>query len=937
MKKTIFIFIFWFVFFNCTAQVYKTMYFDFGPSDITNGNVTTGPDANGNYWSNITNTANGSVFNIIDNKNVSTGSTATVSTGFSSNGIQNGGLLNPNPTFLNDFAIPTATQDYFHTSTSGTITISGLNKSRGYVFKLFGSRNDPEKRVTTYTLQGRNSSSNTLQTSGLNLGGTGYNGNNSTVVVSNRIMPDSSGKITLNIARTEGSFGYLAEMKMEEVPFCSNRNSFGITFMGSSVPYGYLIPDNHGYVYQYDQLLKARNSSGTGKNWSVSNISVPGNNTINVLDRWDSDLVGLCNKYVVYALSLGNEGITTGGQATFNQFRDNLQLLISKARAEGMTPIIANCYSRGDYGPTEYNFVKQMNVLIHSWDVPSINLLGALDNGAGQWASGYTADPSHPNYEGHQEFMYSIVPSLFDALDAGKPQPNIVTNASINLNPSLGYKLEFKGEEIIHPFTLSYDIKTSSNGVITEFNTQSGLNNITLSNGKLNYNAATSAGIAGNSIVNDNLWHRVTITHYYALGKTLLYVDNALQGSVNEKLVPTTFSLNTVNSPNAAYRNLCFYRSALSNNEISELVANHLLKSSLEIYSPLDGQASDSLLNLAQSNNKIKKSGTSTIGLVTVYADIDYTGFSGGLSTGNYTLAQLQALGVKDNDITSVKVTEGYKVILYSDDNFTGTSATITSNSNYIGAFNDQITSIRVIANGTAGLGNKTYYLKNRHSSLYMDVWGSSMADDGNIAQAVYTGASNQQFKFIDVGDGAYQLQAINSGKAVDVAEVSKNNGANIHQWAYVGGANQQFIAVSTGDGYYKLIAKHSGKLAEVGGFSTANGGNIQQWENVNQASGQWELIAINTAKSSKSSLKPQSDVGTMDINVYPNPVENTLKFTGKMSEIVVQIINPAGKLVSEQKVDSNNSIDVSKLSAGIYFITANKNGNQIVKKFLKK
>jgi hypothetical protein len=706
--------------------------------------------------------------------------------------------------------------------------------------------------------------------------------------------------------------------------------------MGSSVPYGYLIPNNQGYVYQYDQLLKARHSSGTGKNWSISNISVPGNNTINVLNRLDNDLVPLCNKYVVYALSLGNEGITTGGQATFNQFRDNIQLLINKARAEGMTPIIANCYSRGDYGPAEYNFVKQMNILIHSWDVPSINLLGALDNGAGQWATGYTADPSHPNYAGHQEFMYSIVPSLFDALDAGKPQPAISTNTSINLNPNLGYKLEFKGEEIVHPFTLSYEIKTSSNGVITEFATQSGSKNINLSNGKLNYNSASSTAIAGNSVVNDNQWHRVTLTHYYALGKTLLYVDNVVQGSVNEKIVPGTFALNTLNAPNAAYRNLYFYRSALSNTEINELVANHLLKSSLEIYSPLDGQSSDSLLNLAQSNNKIKKVSTSTIGLVTVYADVDYAGFSGGLGSGNYTLSQLKALGVKDNDITSIKVSEGYKVILYTDDNFTGTSVTITSNSNYVGTLNDQITSIRVIPNGTNGLGNKTYYLKNRHSSLYMDVWGSSTIDGGNIAQGNYTGASNQQFKFIDVGDGAYQIQAINSGKSLDIAGVSSANGANVHQWAYVGAANQQFIALSTGDGYYKLIAKHSGKLIELAGFSTVSGGNIQQWENVNQSSGQWELTSVNTAKSSKSLSNVQNVVETIDLYIYPNPVENTLFFNTDIKVSQVSIFSVQGSLISEQNVN-NNSVDVSKLKTGTYFITINKDGKEITKKFLKK
>ncbi|MDP7692779.1 MAG: hypothetical protein QGG89_13175, partial [Vicinamibacterales bacterium] len=64
-----------------------------------------------------------------------------------------------------------------------------------------------------------------------------------------------------------------------------------------------------------------------------------------------------------------------------------------------------------------------MNLLVNSWDVPSVNLLGAIDDGAGRWAQGFVADPSHPNSAGHTEMAHAFVPSLFDALAAGKPLP----------------------------------------------------------------------------------------------------------------------------------------------------------------------------------------------------------------------------------------------------------------------------------------------------------------------------------------------------------------------------------------------------------------------------------------------------------------------------------------------------------------------------------
>ncbi|PWB27346.1 RICIN domain-containing protein [Flavobacterium sp. HTF] len=340
---------------------------------------------------------------------------------------------------------------------------------------------------------------------------------------------------------------------------------------------------------------------------------------------------------------------------------------------------------------------------------------------------------------------------------------------------------------------------------------------------------------------------------------------------------------------------------------------------------------------LADWNDKIssiKITDTNT-SLVNVYQDVTFGGYTAGLNMGDYTLAQLQAKGILDNDITSLKITEGYKVIVYDGDNFSGASKEFTATADWTGDWNDRTTSLRIRPNGTPNLGNITYYLQNRHSGLYMDVWASSTVDGGNIAQGNYTGASNQKFKFIDVGDGAYQIQAVNSGKSVDIAGVSTDNGANVHQWAYVGGANQQFMAVSTGDGYYKLIAKHSGKLVEVAGFSTVSGGNVQQWQNENQASGQWKLISTGTAKLAKSDVKTQDDIDASAIDIYPNPVESTLFFTSPMTGTHVSIFSSTGSSVSQQNVTDN--LNVSGLASGIYFIVFEKDGEKITKRFIKK
>lgn len=235
-----------------------------------------------------------------------------------------------------------------------------------------------------------------------------------------------------------------------------------------------------------------------------------------------------------------------------------------------------------------------------------------------------------------------------------------------------------------------------------------------------------------------------------------------------------------------------------------------------------------------------------TTGIITTYDDCNFTGFSGGFGVGDYNLAALQAKGVRNDVISSLKVTQGYKVILYMDDNFTGTSSTLTSDSSCFNAtWNDKVTSMRVLPNGDTGLGNVTYYLQNRNSGLYMDVWGSSNTNGANVAQGTYNGGNNQKFTFTHLGDGLYKIVANHSGQSLDINNFNTANGANVEQYPYNATPNQQFVLVSTGDGYFKVIAKHSGKLVEVAGYSTANGGNVQQWENVNQTSGHWKLVPV--------------------------------------------------------------------------------------------
>lgn len=80
------------------------------------------------------------------------------------------------------------------------------------------------------------------------------------------------------------------------------------------------------------------------------------------------------------------------------------------------------------------------------------------------------------------------------------------------------------------------------------------------------------------------------------------------------------------------------------------------------------------------------------------YQDANYLGArSQSIPVGNYTLSQLQARGVSNDWASSLRVPPGRTVIMYQNDNFTGTSWTFNADTSYVGsAANDQMTSCKI-------------------------------------------------------------------------------------------------------------------------------------------------------------------------------------------------------------------------------------------------
>jgi lysophospholipase L1-like esterase len=410
---------------------------------------------------------------------------------------------------------------------------------------------------------------------------------------------------------------YFDDLALEPyVPINANK----MTYIGSSVPFGTGATGNRGYTTLFADVLAARNAAGTGGPWVTANVSVPGNNTVDVTNRFDNDIFSQNGKYVFIGLSLGNEGILGSNKDnTFTQFRDNMQALIKHARANGLVPIVAGNYGRNDYTATEYGYVQRINALLNGWSVPTVNLLGAVDDlsGNGRYTPGYWFDDLHPNGLGHAEMARAIVPSLLDALAAAKAQPRRRVSTGITLRNSATAPaplVRLVPEDVVHPFTTTLRFRTASSGQLLQVLDSAGLKAGTIqvtSTGKLLYTSAKGPTIAGSKVVTDNRWHKLVLTHYYARGLTRLYVDSLAEGTAAERLRPTRLDLGGNAAPTRVQlRDFLFYRSGMHESEVLAMAADSLLKSSLELYAPLDGSravAADSLTNLAQSLNTLSR------------------------------------------------------------------------------------------------------------------------------------------------------------------------------------------------------------------------------------------------------------------------------------------------------------------------------------------
>ncbi|MFE6160611.1 non-reducing end alpha-L-arabinofuranosidase family hydrolase [Streptomyces sp. NPDC056486] len=140
---------------------------------------------------------------------------------------------------------------------------------------------------------------------------------------------------------------------------------------------------------------------------------------------------------------------------------------------------------------------------------------------------------------------------------------------------------------------------------------------------------------------------------------------------------------------------------------------------------------------------------------------------------------------------------------------------------------------------------NASYVLVNRNSGKALDVYNMATNDGARVTQWPRNDQSQQQWQFVDSGDGYYRVKSRLSGKVLDVNNWSTANGGSIVQWTDLNAANQQWRLTDSSDGYMRLVSRHSDKALEVQGGSTADSANIVQYDDWGGANQQWKLVKV--------------------------------------------------------------------------------------------
>jgi len=206
-----------------------------------------------------------------------------------------------------------------------------------------------------------------------------------------------------------------------------------------------------------------------------------------------------------------------------------------------------------------------------------------------------------------------------------------------------------------------------------------------------------------------------------------------------------------------------------------------------------------------------------------------------------YTNEQDIVWSVGDADIAVIDAATG-KITGNTPSAVTAVNASMTYNgTTYSRSYTMNVTAVP----------NGTYYLRNKETALYADIYNQTAANGITVQQWEFSGDDSQKWKVTHRGDGTYTIRtaATTSYVYMGVSGNSVASGANIVLCTGTVEDGMRWIIQTTASGAYRFIPK-SGEsanlvLTALGSNPSGNGATLQQRTYINDVyyEDEWKII----------------------------------------------------------------------------------------------
>ena len=214
----------------------------------------------------------------------------------------------------------------------------------------------------------------------------------------------------------------------------------------------------------------------------------------------------------------------------------------------------------------------------------------------------------------------------------------------------------------------------------------------------------------------------------------------------------------------------------------------------------------------------------------------DYGGWSVSLGEGKYDYSAMVAAGIKNDQISSVKVPDGYRVILYNDAGFSGGAKTLLQDASGLGDFNDKTSSIIIEKVDRVNFNNADTYITSIANGKV--VCAENGGSDTIVANRSSCGGAWESFQIVTNDDGTVSLRSVSNGKYVCAVIDEKcqllPRSDSIGTW-------EKFIIEKISDGEYALYSIANGKYVQA---NLNDGGKLYAISDT--VAGAWEAFKIN-------------------------------------------------------------------------------------------